>query len=433
MTMTQATASMAIRATMALAMAASCGAGDALASDPSPQQTLQTLLETHRSRIDLVDGRLTGEASTALLARARRAQFVLVGEDHGFADVPQFVLALDRALGTDSPPNLVVEIGPFAAQRLGDAVRAGDIAAVAKSYPASAPFFDFVDDAAMAQRWVERGGAAETLWGIDQEFILAWLVSLDELLADAPAGKARELLQAHLARARAADRAMREQHDPSQVLLPAITDEQFAELRGALKPVEDDRTDRLLTALAASAQIYRLNNSDGFASNRERSLLMKRNFMRYYRAAQARGEALPRAMFRLGAIHSARGLSGTAQFDIGNLASELAASEGRDSLHILLIAAGGTVNRKLPFLADEALRSAPYDAKEELAILGADVFLSRLLPAGWTVFDLEPLRRSRAAREAGGAAFAQTVFAYDLVIVIPAGTAARELVAPAIQ
>jgi hypothetical protein len=114
------------------------------------------------------------------------------------------------------------------------------------------------------------------------------------------------------------------------------------------------------------------------------------------------------------------------QFDIGNLASELAASHGLPSLHVLVIAAGGTVNQWRPFLTDDSLRAAPYQAKEELSQLQAGSFLDHTLPDAWTVFDMAALRRSRAAREAGGAVFANLVFAYDYVVVIPQAHAAVE-------
>lgn len=395
------------------------------ADEKSPVAALADALHAQRRTLALQDGALHGDGATMLIERSRQAQFVLVGEDHGFAEVPQFVQSLDRSLGEDSPENLVLEIGPYAANRLGAGILAGDIAASARAHPGSAPFVEWADDAAMAAAWFARGGE-RALWGIDQEFVLAAVPNLERLRRLASDDAARELVDSYLERARAAHQAMLDQQDPSGVLMLKLGDADFTALRAALRPTPGSESDALLTALADSAQIYRENESAPFESNRHRALLMKRQFMQHYRDAAAK-RPLPRAMFRMGAFHSGRGLSPTGQFDIGNLASELAESAGGRSFHVLVIAAGGSYNRKLPFLADPALRSVPYPAREELAVLGAEPLLDQAFSDRWTVFDMEPLRRERALREAGGAAFARLVYAYDAVVVIDHASAARAL------
>lgn len=393
----------------------------------SPDAALAEALRAQRRAIALQEGALQGEAAAALLERARQAQFVLVGEDHGFAEVPQFVQALGRSLGENSPENLVLEIGPYAANRLSVGILAGDIGASARAHPGTTPFVEWAGDAAMAASWVARGGY-HALWGIDQEFLLAAEPDLNLLGGLAPDDAARDLVETYLTRATTAERTMMETHDPSGVLMLKLGDADFAALRAAIHPAPGSAADDLLTAMAESAQIYRENDSAPFESNRHRSALMKRQFMQHYREAAAQ-HPLPRAMFRMGAFHCGRGLSPTGQFDIGNLASELAESQGRQSFHVLVIAAAGSYNRKLPFLADPALRSVPYPAKDELAVLGVAPLLDQAFNDRWTVFDMEPLRRQRALREAGGAAFARLVYAYDAVVVIDHATAARELLA----
>jgi hypothetical protein len=138
--------------------------------------------------------------------------------------------------------------------------------------------------------------------------------------------------------------------------------------------------------------------------------------------------APPRALFRLGSHHAGRGLSAINQFDVGNLAAELAASNGSTSLHVLVLGAGGHVNRSLPVLADRALRSAPYAAREELEQIGAVPFIGGANAPGRVVCDLAPLRRTPAARAAGGALFERLVFAYDCVVLVPEAHAATDFV-----
>lgn len=407
------------RPLMVLALVAASTAATAAA----PETMAQALRAARTPLVVGPDG-IRGEAAAALLERARAAQFILVGEDHGFADVPRFVLALDAALGGAAPRRLVVEVGPFGAQRLAEAVAGADPAALAKRHPGSTPFFEWQDDLALARRYVARGGV-DALWGVDQEFILAATAHLEGLHALAPAG-GRATLDGLLARSRDADRELVEAGRPDAALLLSWGAADTATLRAAFAPTPAADAERRIEALAESATIYQLNATDGHASNRRRALWMKREFIRHWRAAAA---ADRRAMFRIGAFHAMRGLTPTGQFDLGNLASELAEAEGGASLHVLVIAAAGTVNRKLPFLADEGLRKATYDGRRELAVLGAVPFVDAAADGSWSLFDLAPLRRKAGLPESGGPLFARLVHGYDYVLVVPRATAARDVVA----
>ncbi|MET1161777.1 MAG: hypothetical protein ABWY48_04485 [Pseudoxanthomonas sp.] len=391
------------------------------AEEPAPEQLLAQTLIANRHALSLENGALQGEGADLLLRRASDAQFVLLGEDHGFAEPPRLAVALNGMLGKNAFPHLVIETGPYAAQLLGE-ISFQQVSGLVRRYPGVFPFFDWQEDAAMAARWSADKNTVDPLWGIDQEFILGTQLYLQRLVDLAPDTQTRAVAEGYLAKARAADARMVAQHDPEQMYLPTMMRADFAALRKGAVPAAVS----LIDALDESAEIYRLQNTQAYRSNRMRSELMKRQFMRHYRAAQARGEALPRAMFRMGAYHMYRGLTPTNQFDIGNLASELAAGNGGNSLHVLVIPAGGTQNRKRPFLADESLRSAAYDAEAELEPLGAKPLLQAALPKDWVVIDLAPLRSMRKARMAAGPEFERLVFAYDLVVVIPEASAALD-------
>jgi hypothetical protein len=385
-------------------------------------QSLAAALTGARSSLAIQNGELVGPGSADLVRRARIAQFVLVGEDHGFAEVPAFVIALKRTLGADAPAYLVAEVGPLSAAKLTQASRDGAANSVELHYPGAVPFFGWRDDLAMFEAW-QQGSVLPAVWGIDQEFILSTRMHLERLAMIAPpAGRASA--EHYLARAVEADRALLAEHDPSVVLLPQLGDADFRSLRIAFDAHDGDEAGEILAELAESASIYRGQSQDGADSNAQRAVLMKRHFMRYYHEALRRDGRPPRALFRLGAFHAGRGLSPINQFDIGNLASELAASNGSESLHILVVMRGGHVNKWLPFLADTASRNSTYDAHSELAQIGAAPFIDHTAGDAWNVFDMTPLRHSAAARKAGGTLFERLVFAYDYVVVVPEGHAA---------
>jgi len=391
----------------------------------TPAQALSRILHASRIALTISDKGLSGPGASKLIDAGRRAEFILVGEDHGFADVPQFVLAMQHSLGADAPANLVLEIGPLSAARLADAAREDKLREWSQRYPAEIPFFDWIDDGAMASAW--QGKQSRTaLWGIDQEFILSTRMHFERLKTLNPRGPAGVVIDEFMQRAQAAETRMIAEHDPSVALLPQLMDTDFKRLRDTIKPAPNSESANIIDELAQSAEIYRSQESDGYASNHQRSLLMKRHFMAYYNDAAKKSTTAPRAMFRIGAFHAGRGASPLHQFDIGNLASEIAASHGKESLHVLVIAAGGTVNKWLPFIPDTSVRTAPYNAREELEQLQAISFIDHAFSDSWTVFDLGALRRSRAARDSVGAKFEQLVFGYDFVVVIPQAHAALD-------
>lgn len=378
--------------------------------------SLSTYLKQQQSPIVVEQGKLSGPGADALLSVARTAPFILVGEDHGFADVPQFVVALDRSLGADATDGLVLEIGPIAAERLRQAHRAGDLTDVARRFPGSAAFVEWQDDANMVAHWLDAG---KVIAGVDQEFVLSVPANLAQLRPLVPAAQRSVIDQAIAAQA-ALETKMRATGDLGLAGLLQLQEADFAAWRVSIAAAPSARASRIIDALSDSAQIYAWNSSDPARSNRERSRLMKREFMSAYR----QGDAVSRNrwMFRMGAYHVGRGLSPTGQYDLGNLVSELAESRGDTSLHVLLLALGGKVNRRLPVMADTSLEAMPYDGPAELASVTGKPFLDAVKgQRGWAVYDFRPIRGMPGLREQGGATFAQLVYAYDFVVMIDAG------------
>lgn len=405
----------------------SCGVAFGLAltlsaakAEPATHDALIQALRTQRMDIALVDGRLSGPGAQWLQRETPSAQFVLVGEEHATAEIPQFAAALWRDLAAQGVQHLVLEAGPWSLRTLEQEAQHGDegIAKLNRSYPMELPFFAWREDGALALAAVQSSGRPPALWGIDQEFLLSLPLHFDHLAAAAPDKAARALAQSHREKAVAAYAEMAIKHDFNANYMARMTASDFAALRQAFAKAPADARD-LIDALEQSAQVYRDQNDKPYDSNLARSQMMKRYFMAHYRAAQKK-EPQPRAMFRLGAFHSIRGLGPRNLLDIGNLASELAASNGSRSLHILVVPAGGEINRWFPFVDDEAARHTPYDAKQELGEVGALPLLEASTTGeSWSLFPTEWLRTQRALRQAGGADFERAVFGYDAVVVIP--------------
>jgi len=389
-------------------------------SDPGE---LTAAFRKHMGTLQIENGLLRGPAASGLLDSARSAQFVLIGEDHGFADVPLFAMALVRSLGDAAPEHLVLEIGPYSATRVHAALTQGrkQLTALNRAYPSALPFLNLREDGDLAALFVDAGAHRHRLWGIDQEFILSAAMHIDTLIQDSTDAESRSTMTEYRKRAQTAYDRMVAEHDPGSMPLLQFTADDFGSMQTLFAGKEQSRSRALITALATSTDIYRTQSSAPYQSNLTRSQLMKRTFMDYYRRAGA--DLGTRALFKMGAFHAGRGRSAVGLYDIGNLASELAESNGSHSLHVLVIAGGGTVNRWRPFIADRASLAQAYDATEELSVLGAAPVLAAADEQAWSLFDLGALRRTRLPADTP-ARTRDLIYNYDQVLVIPAAQAA---------
>lgn len=377
---------------------------------------LRTHLAARQQQIELKDGRLAGAGAAALVKAASEARFVLVGEDHGFADVPEITAALLRSLGDAAPGTLVVEVGPHSTRRISAALAAGreSFDALNQRYPSAWPFLNQQEDVDLAALFVARG--AQHLVGIDQEFVLSPALHLDALI-DAASGEQRARLEAARKRVVETGEAMVAQHDPSHMPLLALSADEWRALRDGYPRGTDGW--QLLDDLATSTTIYQDQQTDPYASNHARALLMKRQFMAWYRSAGA----APRALFKLGAYHAGRGRSPVGVHDIGNLASELAESEGGRSLHILVLVAGGKVNRWLPFVDDDSARHQAYGAADAFDALGASALLPLAAAHPLSLIDTEALRGKSWPKDTPSE-LRELAWRWDRIVLVREGRAA---------
>lgn len=394
----------------------------------------QTIEATEKTFVDAVKARamplriasagLSGSGAEFLLTQAAASQFVLIGEDHGFADTPQFAQGLQASLGDKRFDHLVLEIGYYAARRVEAAQceRKGGLARLNQAFPFFSPFVNFSEDGALAASFAACDRTAPSLWGIDQEFLLSSQLHLDRLQQLTTSEPQRKQLAVFRREADAAWNEMVTKHDPGSIVLVNWSAEDFARLRGIFDPSRDQEAVALIDAMAASSEIYRSQNTGAYASNRARSVMMKSLFMRNYQAAQAK-QPRPRALFKLGAYHAGRGLTPTQQFDIGNLASELAESNGGRSFHVLVLMNGGEVNRHFPFSKDSTDERTAYDAKEELKTLGIEALLAVAPVDDAVVIDLASLRADGPRMPAGNP-INRLIYNYDAVVLVSKGHAA---------
>jgi hypothetical protein len=234
-------------------------------------------------------------------------------------------------------------------------------------------------------------GKTPAFWGIDQEFFFSPVYHFERLREIAPDAKARAATDEFYEKTQLEFKRAIESRNPSSAFILTATAADFDRLEAAFGS-RNAEAKQILRHLRESAEIYQKNSrGEIYANNLQRSRLLKRNFMSFYNAA-LKTEKQPKVFFKFGASHVTRGRNFVNVFDLGNMVSELAESQGTASFHVLVIAAGGTYNKFFPFIGNEADKQKKLVPANVYSYAEMQPFLSLADSSSWKVIDLRPLR-----------------------------------------
>jgi hypothetical protein len=390
---------------LAMALLASSSAAAADRPDPVPA----ALIAANTSTLSYAGGRLAGPGADVLRRATDGAQFVLLGEEHYDREIPLLAGALYRMLHDERGfRHLVVEQEGTAMEEAtrpgarGDARRIGD---AARRYPYTFEFSSDQDLGLLAQVGRTESNP-DPIWGIEQTTGAAR--SLEELQTLAPTPRLKALVSAALAEARTGEDIA---HFPPKYLPAPTTLKRLQDLKAAFGARPGSRADVLLTNLVKSAEIYsyyvraEAGEPVGLYNNTVREAWFKTNFMRHYRAAQARGEAIPKAMFKFGDWHMYHGLGPSGAFTIGNMVTELAITNDMHAVGIQLVAPDTAADWKDISPEQKALLPAAYPTEPTL------VDLRPLRVYGKLLRDRAPADKQWLVR--------LLLNGYDFILVIP--------------
>jgi len=350
-----------------------------------------------------------------------KSQFVLLGENHGTAQMPQFAAAVAREL---KPAVYVGEIDSYVARKVVElTAQPGEPSAYLRQHPSALCF------AGMAEEFeLIRGLRAQhaRIIGIDQVFAASAGPLYAQLAAEVKGRAGRAYFSREAARYQAQDLINEQQQRPYYTMIkqsPGSIDSLLALTQG-----ERPATQQLAQDYAASYRIY-----TGKGGNHQRRLnLMKRNLLHELKPYQtAAGLNTPPMLFKFGGVHLGRGISPIgfgAYYDVGNLVQNLADVQGKQSLHVLVL---GKQGRQLATLnpAHTAKLSVPYtqaDYNDEAPI---KAFTDQVNGPAWVAFDLRPLRDAltEGKLHLDKPALERLVLGYDYLVVIPETTASRPM------
>ncbi len=397
------------------------------------QDRFLDVLRASRYELSAADGRLSGAGATVLRSAVERAQFVLIGEDHGIAQIPDFVGAVCGILGPQNFHTMAIETGPLAAGELRrwlarPSTAGASLVEFQRRFPHAVAFYDMREENDVLCRCAQAMGSTSfRLWGIDQEFVGASKLILTRILETRPGRRAREAAERLLKENERMDaEAAAPPFPANRIFTMAVRDEDLETLKTLLQAEGSLEARSLVDSLLRTHEIYRLNSDGrGHESNRRRAMLMKSLFERNYREAERAGSEASKVLFKFGLYHMYRGFNPLNSLEVGNHAAELAEGRGTESVHIMIVAARGS---QLAFTGF----GRPFEPREFNQMEGKGASLPYLKPmadnlvgAGWTLFDLREIRKS--IRLVSSAELRRAVLGFDFLVVIPEAKPSTQL------
>jgi hypothetical protein len=388
-------------------------------------------LKKNRGAISVQDGKLAGPSAEVLRTAIAEAQFVALGEDHGIRQIPEFAGALCAELAPHGFHHMGLEIGPYVAPELEKMARSAEgakqLAEFEKKYPETLAFYNWQEEFAMLQKCESVASPGHmTIWGLDQEFMGATGFLADKILATNPGPDAKAAVETLMKENDEARAAAAKSGNPGDLFMMTAKQEELDHLRDLLKKQGKAEAQKLFDAFLVSREIYQKNMSgDYYKSNRQRALMMKKNFSEPFAASSQSNGVLPKVFFKVGAYHMFRGINPLHSSELGNLIGEAAEANQFKSAHILI---AGVKGEQLHFVGiGKPAEAAPLDlaGDKESSFLFFKPLFEAQIENSWTLYDLRALRDSFSKYGKMDPELERAIFGYDFVVLIPDPKAAH--------
>jgi hypothetical protein len=382
-------------------------------------------LKKNRESISVRDGKLAGPAAEVLRTALAEAQFVALGEDHGIRQIPEFAAALCAELAPHGFHHMGLEIGTYVAPELEKMARSADgakqLAEFDKKYPETIAFYNWQEEFTMLQKCESAASPGHlTIWGLDQEFMGATGFLADKILATNPGPEAKAAMETLLKETIEAHATATKTGSPGDLFMMTAKQDELDRARDLLKKQGKPEAQKLFDALLVSREIYQKNMADDYyLSNRQRALLMKKNFSEPFAASSQSNGVLPKVFFKFGAYHMFRGINPLHSSELGNLISEAAEANQFKSVHILI---AGVKGEQLRFAGiGKPAEAGPLDLADnkDSPFLFFKPLFDTQVENSWTLYDLRALRDGFSKYGKIDPELERVIFGYDFVVFIP--------------
>lgn len=382
-------------------------------------------LRKNRAAIGVHDGKLAGPGADILRAALADTQFVLLGEDHGIQQIPQFTASLCAELAPQGFHTMALETGPIVTPEIERMARGAnglkEMAEFDKRYPESVAFYNWREEFEMLQQCEKSAGAeGMQLWGLDQELMGAPVFVLEKILATKPGPEAQVAVAALLKENNEDRAAAAKDGNPEGLFLLKTKQSDLDHARALLKKQGSPQAQEYFSALVVSREIYQKNISgDGYKSNRQRALLMKENYVDRLTAAFQKEGAPRKVLFKFGAWHMYHGINPLHSSELGNLVGESAEGHQEKAIHILIL---GMKGEQLRFAGiGRPAQPVPLDlaGDKDSDFLFLKPLFDNQVENLWTIYDLRALREHFAKYGSVDPELERVIFGYDFAVLIP--------------
>ncbi|WP_426491835.1 hypothetical protein [Hymenobacter sp. 102] len=395
-------------------------AGSYQARAQAPADTaFQRLVRANQFTLTQSGTQFGGPGWEKLQRDIRQSAVVLLGEDHGMAQIPVFAQAVAEVM---QPKVYVAEIDRYQAQDLTRlTAQPGLPSAFLRQYPMDLSFYSWAEEFELARSLRARNAA---IVGIDQLGFAAVGRTLALMAEQVKSKTTRAYLRQQSAAIQARDRAALVAGNYGGVSINGLRPSLLDSLR-SLTRTEPAPVRQMLQDLEASEAIFRTNAAGKPGGHQTRINLMKRNLLQELQPYQPTAQPLPPMLFKFGAYHVGRGRSIWGDiYDVGNLMVNLADVHDQKTLHIFIIGKQGQqVGGQNP--EDFSKNAVPYSNAE--APMVQPFMAASAAGAAWQVFDVRPLRRAlvRKGLPVASQELQATILGFDYVVIIPETTASR--------
>jgi hypothetical protein len=391
--------------------------------DMSLEEKLGAAAIENRHRLDYEDGEFSGPAWSILIEEGGKAQFFLLGEEHGIAENPKLAAALFRELTKSGYSKAAIEISPPMARKLDETLLKDGLEGLRRLYatPGGEPaFFGMKEEAEfIAAVRASVSGSAPVLWGADYEVIgdRQLIEILEAKRKPDDAAQALQVLRA------ASDQAWAKYYETGgpQYIFSFAGDPALVRAVKDAWPKRDDEVSWILDTLEETLEINKLwVSGEGWRSNERRGRFLRTNFLRHW--ALEKGRA-PKVFAKFGASHLVRGRNNTETFDLGALLPELAEINGGTSFSMMVLPGSDALTAVLN-PADFAYVPAP--AKDGYA-RGIGPVTGAAYEDAFTLIDLRPLRPLLGSKATGvSGELMRIVHGFDMLLVMSGSTPSSE-------
>lgn len=407
----------------ALATAATLKAGDA-AAETTPAQAApieKQLIEAALANLHPIafDGAtFSGPGWDLIVREASASEVVLLGEEHGTAEIPKLARALFAALKPAGFETLGIEISPPVAAELDRAAMKGvdGIKAFADEYPPGPAFYFWRTEAELiAAVRASTPAGRPALWGVDYE-VTGDRRLIARLRAKAPP-QAKARMDALDQASQKAWETWRATHNPGVLFTFAGDPELVRALRNAW-PRPDADVLEILHTLEETLEINRLYLANRmWESNERRSRLMRFNLRNHLDRAERDGRR-PRLLFKMGETHMMRGVTTTGNYDVGSMLVEAAELRGGGAFSVI---AGGGKGSLHGVLNPTNMTTAPAPVDMLDNFMGLAFLTAAITAPGPQLVDMRPLRAlvssEKRLKALNNPEAVRAIFAFDTMLV----------------